>query len=263
MTLRRMISIAGLSLVLCSFSFWINAESSLPALKIDDRKPLAISVDIQGRSHPLTLPPEFLKETEDLYGDVYIRDLNGDGIGEVIFPLEGGSVNNCSKVLQYRVVDNSLSELAFKDGSLCNFKVGQGYITSSYRDGSVWKEYIYRFREGLGKIEVIDSCVGCGEIKREVYNPDGSVARLLVSDNVDFRLRVPLMTSVTSSKAIVFSSPENPNKTNKYLVGGDEIMLLDFFKDDDGEDWVKFRYMGVVVTEGWVKCTDLEYCDGS
>lgn len=263
MTFRRMASVIGLSLALCILSFWINAESSLPVLRIDARKPLAISVYIQGRSQQLTLPPKFLKDAEDLYGDVYIRDLNGDGIGEVIFPLEGGNVNNCSKVLHYRVIDNSLSELIFDAGDLCNFKIGQDYVISSYRDGSVWKEYIYRFREGLAKIEVIDNCVGCGEIKREVYNPDGSVARLLVSDNVDFRLRVPLMTSVTSSKAIVFSSPENPKKTKKYLVGGDEIMLLDFFKDDDGEDWVKFRYVGVVVTEGWVKCTDLKYCDGS
>lgn len=248
-------------MILCFYSSLINAESSLPVLKIDGRKPLAISVDIQGRSHPLTLPPEFLKETEDLYGDAYIRDLNGDGIGEVIFPLEGGSVNNCSKVLQYRVVDNSLSELAFKEGSLCNFKVGQGYVTSSYRDGSVWKEYIYRFREGLAEIEVIDSCVGCGEIKREVHNTDGAIARFLVSDNVDFRLRVPLTSSVSSSKATIFLSPEASKKTKKYLVDGDKIALLDFIKDDEGEGWVKFRYVGIVVTEGWVKCTDLKYCD--
>jgi hypothetical protein len=263
MTLRRVVLIAGMSLVLCLFSFWINAESSLPVLKIDGRKPLAISAYIQGRSYPLTLPPEFLKDAEDLYGEVYIKDLNGDGIGEVIFPLEGGGVNNCSKVLHYGVVDNSLSELVFGVGSLCGFKVGQDYVISSYRDGSVWKEYVYRIRGGLAEVEVIDSCVGCGEIKREVHNSDGSVTRFLVSDNIDFRLRVPLMTSVASSKAIVFLSPENSRKTSKYLVGGDKITLLDFFKDADGKDWVEFRYVGIIVTEGWVKCTDLEYCDGS
>jgi hypothetical protein len=202
-----------------------------------------------------------MRQIEGIYSNVYIEDLDGDGIGEVIFRLEGDSINICYKVLQYRAASNSLDELIFDDGALCNFRIGGDYITSSYRDGSTWSEYLYHIRDGVVKLEILDSCVGCGEIKREVYHPDGSITRLLVSDNVDHERRTPLSATVSSFKAVIFSSPEAARYTKKYLVQGDEVTLLDFFKDDDGSDWIEFRFSGVAVTEGWLKCSDLDNCE--
>jgi hypothetical protein len=257
----RSVPVVGLLLTLYFFSFGANAESSLPALQIDRLTPLAVSVAFQGESYPLSLPDDFMKEMEGVYNDVYIEDLNGDGVGEVVFRLDGGGLNTCSKVLYYKAADRSLAELDFGDGSLCNFKVRRDYIVSSYRDGAVWKENVYRVQGGEVKHYISDSCVGCGEIKRKVYHSDRSFTRLLVSDDVDFERRVPLIAKISSLRADIFTSPEISKKTSKYLVRGDKITLLDFFKDDD-EDWIEFRFSGVVTTEGWLRCSDLEYCDG-
>ncbi|VVN65706.1 hypothetical protein [Pseudomonas fluorescens] len=262
MNVFRLVSAAGLLFVLCFFSFGVSAESSLPKLQIDRRAPLAMSVFFQGETYPLLLPSDFLKEVEGVYDDVYIEDLNDDGIGEVVFRLDGGGVNACSKVLHYKIADRSLAELDFGDGLLCNFKVRRGYIVSSYRDGAVWTENVYRIRNGEVEVEVSDSCVGCGEIKRKMYNLDGSFTRLLVSDDIDFERRVPLTAKVSSLRADIFSLPEISRRTNKYLIRGDKVALLDFFKDDNGEDWVEIRFSEVVSTEGWMKYSELELCDG-
>jgi hypothetical protein len=257
----RSVSIAGLLLMLYYFSYGASAESSLPALQVDRLSPLAVSVTFQGESYPLTLPDGFMKEVEGVYDDVYIEDLNGDGVGEVVFRMGGGDLNNCSKVLYYKAAERSLAEMDFGDGPLCNFQIRHDYIVSSFKDGAAWKENVYRVQNGKVKYYISDSCVGCGEIKRKIYNSDGSFIRLLVSDDVDFERRVPLSTEVSSLRAEIFNLPELSKKTNKYLIQGDSITLLDFFKSDD-EDWVEFRFSGVVTTEGWLRCRDLQYCDG-
>ncbi|WP_223593749.1 hypothetical protein [Pseudomonas sp. A-R-19] len=262
MSIMKLISTTGFSLVFCFFSFEVSAESSLPVIKIDARTPLAISVSLQENSYSLPLPADFTRQIEGLYSDVYIEDINGDGIGEVIFRLEGGDVNTCSKVLHYRTDSNSLTEMDFGDGALCNFKIENGYILGSYRYGSTWSEYVYRIRDGIVKLEILDSCVGCGEIKRKVYHSDGSVTRLLVSDSLDHERRMPLSATISSARAVIFSSPETSKHTKKYLTQGDEVTLLDFLKDNDDRDWIEFRYSGAAVTEGWLKCSDLENCDG-
>ena len=262
MNIKKMISTAGFSLVFYFLSFEVSAESILPIIKIGDRTPLAISVSLQGNSYSLSLPADFMRQIEGLYSDVYIEDLNGDGIGEVIFRLEGGDVNICFKVLHYRSASNTLTEMDFGDGGLCNFQIENGYIIGSYRYGSTWSEYVYRTRNEIVKLEILDSCVGCGEIKRKEYHSDGSVTRLLVSDNIDHKRRVPLSATISSLRAVIFSSPETSKHTKKYLIQGDEITLLDFFKDNDGRDWIEFRYSGGAVIEGWLKCSDLENCDG-
>ncbi|WP_128870392.1 hypothetical protein [Pseudomonas sp. VI4.1] len=256
----KLVSAVGLLLTLYFSSFGANSESAIPALQIDRLTPLAVSASIKGESYPLSLPDDFMKEVEGVYGDVYIEDLSGDGVGEVVFRLDGGGVNACSKVLYYKAADRTLAELDFGDGALCNFKVRHGYVVSSYRDGAVWKENIYRIQGGVVKHYISDGCVGCGEVKRKVYKSDGSFTRLLVSDDVDFERRVPLITKISSLRADIFTLPGMSKKTSKYLVQGDEVTLLDFFKDD--EDWVEFRFSGAVTTEGWLRCSDLDYCDG-
>lgn len=254
----RSVSMVGLLLIFYLFSFEASAESSLPTLQIDRLSPLAVSVASQGESYSLSLPNDFMNKVEGVYDDVYIEDLNGGGVGELVFRLGGGSSNACSKVLYYKAADRTLAELDFGDESLCNFKVRRNYIVSSYREGAVWKENVYRIQGGEVRNYFSDSCVGCGEVKRRMYHSDRSFTRLLVSDDVDFERRVPLVAKVSSLRANVFTSPEISKRTNKYLIQGDEITLLDFFKDDEG--WIEFRFSGGVTTEGWLRCSDLEYC---
>ncbi len=252
--------IAGFLSVCYFFSCAVYAGSSLPVLKVDSRLPLALSVFEQGKSYPLSVSSDFMRDIEGIYSDVYIEDLSGDGVGEVVFRLEGESVNSCSRVLFYTGSGRSLSELTFNGRALCNFRARQGYVISSYREGAAWSEDVYSVKDGKVEAIISDNCVGCGEVRRKKYNPDGSFIRFLVSDDVDFEKRTPLTATVASLRAGVFSSPEAAQPTKKYLIRGDKVTLLGFDKSHSGEDWIEFRFSGSTTTEGWLKCSDLKEC---
>lgn len=248
-------------LSLCGFfSCVAYGDNSLPVLVVESHNPLTVSVSEQGKSYGLSLPIDFMREIEGVYDSVSIKDLTGDGIGEVIFHLAVKGVNSCSKVLHYIDSDRSLVELVFSKGNLCNFKMQHGYVVSSYKDGAAWGEDIYVVKGGKAEIKISDRCVGCGEVRRKKYRPDGSFVRLLVSDNVDFEKRVPLVVNVVSFRAMIFSSPDAEQPTKKYLVRGDKVTLLGF-ENARGEDWIEFRFSGNITTEGWLKCSDVESCN--
>ncbi|WP_339436419.1 hypothetical protein [Pseudomonas sp. EL_65y_Pfl1_R32] len=250
---------SGLSLCF-AFSFMVHASGSLPVLEVESRSPLKLSVFEQGKSYDLSPPSDFMREIEGVYEDVHVEDLTGDGIGEVVFDLAGGRVNSCSRVLHYTDSDRSLSELVFSGGGLCDFKVRHGYVVSSYKDGAAWAEDVYVVKDGKVDIKISDRCVGCGEVVRKEYHPDGSFVRLLVSDDVDFEKRIPLITKVASLQAWIFSSLGAAQPTGKYLIRGDEITILGGGKAR-GEEWVEFRFSGRATTEGWLKCSDLDSCN--
>lgn len=232
----------------------------LPVLVVNSHHPLALSVFEEKRSYSLSLPIDFMREIYGAYDNVDIRDLNGDGIGEVVFRLAGGGVNSCSKVLHYSDSDRSLKELIFGKGGLCNFKIQHGYVISSYNDGAAWGEDVYTVKGGRADIRISDLCVGCGEVRRKQYRPDGSFIRLLVSDNVDFEKRAPLIGSVISLRAAIFSAPDTGQPTKKYLIHGDKVALVGF-ESSRNEDWVEFRFSGSTTTEGWLKCSDVDSCN--
>jgi hypothetical protein len=231
-----------------------------PALKVESSHPPVLSVLDQGVSYGLSLPTAFMTEVEGVYDEVHIEDLTGDGIGEVIFRLGGEGVNSCSKILYYNSSDRSLKELVFKRGGLCNFKVQNGYVISSYRDGAIWVEDIYIVNDGRADIHISDWCVGCGEVRRVEYRWDGSSIGYLVSDNVGFEKRAPLVSKVISSQAKIFSTPGAAHSTKKYLIRGDRITFLGF-ENVLGEDWAEFRFLGEkTTTVGWLRCRDLSGC---
>lgn len=249
------------ALSLCSlFSCVAYGRDSLPVLVVNSLNPLAVSVSEKGRSYDLPLPIKFMHEVEGVYDSVYIKDLTGNGVGEIIFREAGGGGNSCSRVLYFSGNDRSLSELIFNGGGLCNFKVQHGYLVSSYRDGAAWGEDIYILQAEKALIKISDRCVGCGEVRRKEYHPDGSFVRLLVSDNIDFEKRAPLIANVASLRAWIFSSPGAEQPTNKYLVRGDKLTLLGF-DHARGEDWIEFRFSGNTITEGWLKCSDVHKCN--
>ena len=249
----------GLSLYF-AFSSVAYASGSLPILEVESHFPLKLSVFEQGKSYGLSPPGDFMREIEDVYEDVHVEDLTGDGVGEVVFNLGGGRVNACSRVLHYTDSDRSLSELMFSGGGLCDFKIRHGYVISSYKDGAVWAEDVYVVKGGKAYIKISDRCVGCGEIVRKEYLPDGSFVRLLVSDEVDFEKRTPLIAKVASLQAWIFSSLGAAQPTRKYLIRGDEVTILGGGKAR-GEEWIEFRFSGSTTTEGWLKCSDLDGCN--
>ncbi|WP_166359589.1 hypothetical protein [Pseudomonas akapageensis] len=211
-------------------------------------------------SQSLSLPADFMHEIEGVYNDVYIEDISGSGVGEVVFRLAGSDVNSCSRILYYSKAERSLKELVFDKGGLCNFRVQHGYVVSSYREGAAWNENVYKINDGKVSPIISDSCIGCGEVQRKEHRQDGSFVRILVSDNADFEKRTPLTADVVASRAEIFSSPEAAQPTKKYLVRGNKVVLLNFNQSRSGETWVEFRYSGIGTVEGWLKCSDLEGC---
>lgn len=197
-----------------------------------------------------------MKEIDGLYDEVYVKDLDGNGMDEVIFQMAEGSVNACSRVLKYDAVDGLLHELKFAGAGLCNIKEEMGHLVSSYRVGGAWVEDIYDFVDGNPRLIVSDACIGCSEVRRRELNSSGSYTQLLVSSGENYKQRKPLVGKVRSVKARIYASPLNSAVTRKYLVRGDEVTILGYQQSD--ELWVKFRYMASVATEGWIKCSDVE-----
>ena len=253
------IAILGFLSLNCVFLNVTYGEALLPTLKVESRVPLSLSVFDQGPSYDLSLPGVFIREVEDLYDEVHIEDLTGDGVGEVIFHLEGGGVNSCSRVLHYSSGDRSLSELVFGGGGLCNFKIWNGSVVSSYKDGAAWVDDVYIVKSGRADLKISDRCVGCGEISRKEYRPDGTFIRSLVSDDINFDQRSVLTAKVASLKAWIFPSSGATQSTKKYLIRGDEITLLGVDKTRE-EGWVEFRFSGKTITEGWLICSDIGGC---
>ncbi len=54
------------------------------------------------------------------------------------------------------------------------------------------------------------------------------------------------------SRAIIYKSINN-NPTNMYLIKNDVVEVL-----EEQEDWLRIRYYGKKVIEGWIKTSDVE-----
>lgn len=185
----QLVLVGGLSFVLLSKAYALSHES---VLRIDSRSPVALSVSEGSNSYPLSISVEFMEEIEDIYDNVYLQDLNGDGVQEVVFKMSVGAVNSCSRILIYEASSRSLSELIFPSGDVCNFEIRGGYLISSYRDGAMWKEDVYNVAGGTAQLILSDVCIGCGEVRRKQYGSDGSSVNCSVSDDRDFEKRKPL-----------------------------------------------------------------------
>ncbi|MFC0183754.1 hypothetical protein SAMN04515674_11132 [Pseudarcicella hirudinis] len=61
----------------------------------------------------------------------------------------------------------------------------------------------------------------------------------------------PLLELIKVSKAIIYNLPNT--STQMYLIKGNEVEVL-----ETKGDWLKIRYYGKKVVEGWIKKTDVE-----
>ncbi|BCD88655.1 hypothetical protein PSm6_50620 [Pseudomonas solani] len=236
-----------------------NSDSQI-LLDVESVSPLTLSVMQAGRKMSVIVPLAVVKDTEDIYTSVTLDDIDGDGVDEVVMTIPaGGGVNSCSKVFRYDLKGNALSEVVFSEGSICNYRKEDGYLISSYRGGSAWVEDIYKFERGVFGLAFKDACIGCGYISRRAFDFDGVVSDYLVSDSEDFKGRTPIVGTVLSRRAFVYSEPFVQQLSKKYLVQDDKYLVRSFSKNTYGS-WVKVRYKGKVVTEGWLRCSDVESC---
>lgn len=250
----------GLLLIfLVCFSDIVVAGDKL-RLNIKSEDPLSLSVMKEGSEKAVIIPRDLILGTEEIYSSVALDDVDGDGVGEVIMtiPVEGG-VNSCSKVFRYDSEQNTVVEMKFSGGGVCNYRKDGRFLVSSYRDAAAWVEDAYVFEGDSFYLAYKDECVGCGYIFRSEFDSRGVVVEYLVSDGENLNKREPVVFSVSSGRAYIFSEPSMRHRSKKYLVRGDKVLALGF-SNSNGESWVKIRFNGKVVTEGWLLCTDIGRC---
>lgn len=244
----------------CVFSCVSYGQAESPVISVISRVPLLLSVSVKGETFAVSPSQQFMRDVFEMYEDVSVEDITGDGVAEVFFRLEGRGANACYKVLTYIERNRSLDELLFSGGDLCNYRVESGRVVSSYKNGAVWIEDVYFFRGGRFLIELSDSCLGCGEVTRRAHRRDGSFSTFLVSDDMSVEARAPFVAEVKSLRAWVFSSPEAAGPTEKYLMAGDKVTFLNV-ESVGGEEWVEFRFSKDSDPEGWLRCSDVGGCD--
>lgn len=236
-----------------------TAESFSENMQSETEHPQKMTTEQLRDLFLLSLPHDSVTPTKESYEDVRAADLNSDGEWELILSLNRGDVNVCSQVLQYNQNDGSFSEWHFAGGGLCNYTVRGDYLISSYRDHAIWHQDIYKMASGKPELYITDSCVGCDEVRRKTYRPDGTPVKTLVSDDIDFEKRIPLKAKITTGRARIFSSADQNCSTKKYLIRGDEITLLDYYRSPDDTDWAQFRFDGPkTITEGWLRYSDFD-----
>lgn len=212
----------------------------------------------------ITSPRDMLESIDDGYSKITTEDLTLDGLPEIILThAQEGGVNACSKVYRYDSNQNTFIIMDNFHNQLCNHKIKNGHLISSYRSGAVWHEDIYKIENNDLILKITDSCIECGYIKRTIFYPDRKTDYLLVTDNPDYTLRTPLLTDIKSPKAMLYKEPSTNLVTEMYLIKGDEVTLTDFAYSEDDAFWYKIRYItqkGNTI-EAWLKCEEIEFCD--
>ncbi|SFP21692.1 hypothetical protein SAMN05216229_10128 [Geopseudomonas sagittaria] len=211
----------------------------------------------------ITPPETMLDAIHDGYSQISLEDLTLDGIPEIILTHNAeGSVNACSKVYRYDSKFETLHSMDNIRNQLCNYSINNDHLVSSYRSGAKWHEDIYKIKNNDLILAFSDSCIGCDYINRTIYLGSTETDTLLVTDNLDYRLRTPISTTVISQKATLYSEPNINRATKMYLINGDEVALTDATSDEN-YFWYKIRY---ATKEGrlinaWLQCEDVKFCE--
>jgi hypothetical protein len=225
---------------------------------------LSISVCQENVCKTITPPQDMLDSISDGYSKITLEDLTQDGLPEVVLTYaEEGIVNTCSEVYQYSAKLNAIHHMNNLQNQLCNYSIKNDRIVSSYRGGAKWHEDIYKIKDNVLVLEFTDSCIGCDYIDRTIYLSNGKTDHLLVTDNLDYRLRTPISTTVISPKAMLYEDPRTNHITKMYLVKGDKVILTDFTATEDNSFWYKIRYITQKqkAINAWLKCIDIKFCE--
>ncbi|WP_139228010.1 hypothetical protein [Ectopseudomonas toyotomiensis] len=210
------------------------------------------------------LPASFLKSFNEGYSNIYIEDVTSDGHPEVILTgPEHGVVNICSKIYIYHGGGGELKEITGFKHQICNYRIKNGRLISSYRSEAKWHEDVYLVSGDKIALELSDSCIGCDEVNRTIYLPDGETEKMMVSSDADYTLRKPIFSKIIADRAALYGGPDASKKTKMYLIKNDSVALLDFRETESSTRyWYKVKYITNKGKEikAWVICDSLEYC---
>ncbi|HEF4762723.1 TPA: hypothetical protein SAN82_005198 [Pseudomonas putida] len=253
-----------LAVYLIAIELFYNAALSnevIPIVELAASPALSISLSEGRKKYKISIPKQINEEIEGVYPDLHLQDLNGDKVYEIIATSDNhNGANRCSKVYSVNRTTYSLDNLELSNGPLCNYKLENDFLISSYKDGAIWKEDIYKIHNNKVRVFFADSCIGCGEVVRKKYNPDGSFDEYIVNDSDDFKKRSPIYVTISSARAAVFDYPGSPPKKGEYLTTGDKVMIMKIDESSQSNPWIKFKLEGQTTTEGWIECNDIESC---
>ena len=210
------------------------------------------------------LPEGFLRFFNDGYSNLSLEDMTFDGYPEVILTgPEEGVVNVCSKIYRYDREKRVLQEVAGLKKQICNYRLKNNRLISSYRSEAKWYEDVYRVSDAGFTLELSDSCIGCDQISRVVYLSESKTDKFMVTHDADYALRKAILSKVSSGRAALYKEPSEIKKTKMYLIKDDGVALLDFrVTEGSTKYWYEIKYITNKGREirAWMKCEDLEYC---
>ncbi|WP_421682962.1 hypothetical protein HKW98_18545 [Stutzerimonas urumqiensis] len=242
-----------------------TAHQSASHIKFVFSSPTSLPVRacLSGKCKTIAPSQEMLESIENGYSEISLDDLTLDGNPEVVLThREEGNVNVCSNIYRYDLHSGFFSRLEIQPKQLCNYSITNRQIISSYRSKAKWHEDIYSIKDDGLVLEISDSCVGCDQVERTVYLPGGKTEQLLVTNNIDHRLRTPLSTTITSRKATLYREPGLKAPTKMYLVEGDKVDLIAFTETENSGFWYQIKYAtakGKLII-AWLNCNDLRIC---
>jgi hypothetical protein len=82
----------------CVFSCVSYGQAESPVISVISRVPLLLSVSVKGETFAVSPSQQFMRDVFEMYEDVSVEDITGDGVAEVFFRLEGRGANACYKV---------------------------------------------------------------------------------------------------------------------------------------------------------------------
>lgn len=216
--------------------------------------------DCSGSSACKSIEPtgDLRKAIEDGYENLAVVDIYEDGSKEIAATSRGS--DGCSKFFSYDRTSRRFLALRFSDRDICNFRVEGGRLISSYRFDGKRYEDVYKLENGRYKIAISDACVGCDEVSRSVYT-DGKISeKIIVTNQLDYVKRTPVITMVVADKAGLYDDHSDSSLAKMYLLRGDRVQLADF--NDENGLWYLVKYFterhGAILK--WIKCEDLAIC---
>ncbi|MFD2240365.1 hypothetical protein ACFSMX_04885 [Flectobacillus roseus] len=130
-------------------------------------------------------------------------------------------------------------------------KFGNLYEPTRYCDWSINEE----LAEGLPPTTINFNFGKAPDVYKKIDKIPDYVLLALKKNSKDWQKYLIFMEhkemKINFSKSLIYSFPNNPTKM--YLIKGDEVEIL----EENGE-WLKIRYYGKKVVEGWIKRSDVE-----
>ena len=190
--------------------------------------------------------------------DIWIEDFNFDGFNDIAITT---SIDAYSSDQNYTVYswENGLKQfipMNFR-ASLSNIEVlpRKQQIRSSYQSGDFWTEDSYRFNNKVPYLYSKSALILNNVWHTTIYNPQGHQIRSLVSsDGRTDSPPQPVLLTVNSTSAPLYSHPLPSSILAKQLRKGDKVTILDFKRGMGHLNWVNIRSKQL---HGWILLSNL------